>query len=67
MDLTKVLETLERAERAGAGGKQRELIAQAIKLAAKELMQSDVEAGNKPYDTTDVITDILEELEADFE
>jgi len=66
MDLRKLLKTIERAEQAGAGGKQRELIAQAIKLAARELMQSMVEAGNKPFDATDIVTDIMEDLEEDF-
>ncbi len=56
----RVINLLNKAEDAGAGGKQREILEYAIRLLARDFTASMVEAGNGAFVARDAITEIAD-------
>ncbi len=61
MQFERITNVLEAADDAGAGGKQRDLLEYAIRLAVREYIQLCSAAGNDGFDTAKAIGEIAEE------
>lgn len=66
MNLDKIRKMLDRAEQAGAGGKQRELVEEAMRLMADGFIEITVGAGHRVQDAVDVITELAEAAGVDY-
>ncbi len=61
MQFQRVVDLLEKADDAGAGGKQRELLEYAVRLVSREYIQSMTEGGNSSFDAAKVLTEMIEQ------
>ncbi len=61
MQFKRITNVLEAADEAGAGGKQRDLLEYAVRLAVREYIQLSVEAGNEVFDAAKAVSELLEE------
>lgn len=66
MNFDKIRKMLDRAEQAGAGGKQRELVEEAMRLMADGFIETTVGAGHRVQDAVDVITELAEDAGVDY-